>query len=400
MNLFIDNTGLHSAARCLEGRANGDSDLKGLLQLAVQLVFSEAIFISGFSPASVIERTNSIRDRLIDCGLSQDGFRIIDSEVLDYVKTCELAARKAADDLAIAFHLEDREFPTDGPDLTTDERRVQIDDFHDCVVHKFSDDRRMEYADRAIEHKGAAAPAYMLAVSEELWTAVRRKVEKEGSWSKGDSTQLSKFLRVYHNDVLSQFLGTESSGKRISAYYSPSVERARALRYRNATLLQRLGETADKTVRNIVARPLALPSLQEGLVQRSGGDPKTLLQEAIRLREQAQSFLPWLTKIEGIYKGGSSDDQLRGSQELHDLTSVLSRSLGSPIRMVDAFDITFDFGIPMPSLSGRKLFEWIQFRKKSRRISVLTELSKDAAYPVDRLAFERLKKSCTESVKR
>ena len=60
MRILVDNTGVHSVARCLEGAGKGEIDVLGLLQFATQLVFGDIILVGSFELGEVIERTNQV----------------------------------------------------------------------------------------------------------------------------------------------------------------------------------------------------------------------------------------------------------------------------------------------------------------------------------------------------
>ena len=77
MRLWLDNTGLHSAGLCLLGRARNDSDIRGLLQLATFLVFSESLLVNGFEADSVLKRTWEIKGQLVDWGLEYPELSIV-----------------------------------------------------------------------------------------------------------------------------------------------------------------------------------------------------------------------------------------------------------------------------------------------------------------------------------
>ena len=66
------------------------------------------------------------------------------------------------------------------------------------------------------------------------------------------------------------------------------------------------------------------------------------------------------------------------------------RKLGTALRKVagldrapellDAIDVLFVLGWPVPRVSLGKLAEWVAFRRQRSRIAVLTEISREAAF--------------------
>ena len=76
MKLFLDNTGLHSVGRCLDGEAKGEPDVAGLLQFATQLVFSDELFYSAFESTGVAARSQSVSEKVSKLGVDSDLLRL------------------------------------------------------------------------------------------------------------------------------------------------------------------------------------------------------------------------------------------------------------------------------------------------------------------------------------
>lgn len=59
MKIWIDNSGLHSAAQCLDGRASLSHDyhLRGLLQFATLIIFSDSLSLNGFEDSGIAARS-------------------------------------------------------------------------------------------------------------------------------------------------------------------------------------------------------------------------------------------------------------------------------------------------------------------------------------------------------
>jgi hypothetical protein len=108
MRLWIDNTGLQSAALCLEGRARpSDRDVRGLLQLATLLIFGNKVALNGFEDDVVAERTEEIVHGLGTIGISEDILSISPVREIEYALACSTAAD------SIAPSLRDRYSPDD-----------------------------------------------------------------------------------------------------------------------------------------------------------------------------------------------------------------------------------------------------------------------------------------------
>lgn len=89
MRVLIDNTGFHSAGRCLDKTGLGLIDVKGLLQFALELIFSDEILISGFESDGILGRSKVIAEKLRSKGVEQEAIQIRYYSMEDYAKACQ-----------------------------------------------------------------------------------------------------------------------------------------------------------------------------------------------------------------------------------------------------------------------------------------------------------------------
>jgi hypothetical protein len=185
MNTFIDNTGLHSAFRALEGQAKGSSDIQGLLQFATFLVFSHSISINGFETHNIGNRTKEIKEVLIDLGLNKNTLSIIPFEEDDYFKTCEIVAESISKDLEISFNPTDIHFEIFGlePDGATFHSE-KLDTLHFLLTKNYTDERIEDILQMARNDRSSSIGLYMLAKNKNLILKTKLLVAKFPKWTK------------------------------------------------------------------------------------------------------------------------------------------------------------------------------------------------------------------------
>ena len=85
MRLWIDNTTLHGAGRCLTGEGRTSRDLRAYLQLATYIVFADHIELGGYEQHGVAELSSAIRSALLKMGLGSDVLEIVETSEADYL---------------------------------------------------------------------------------------------------------------------------------------------------------------------------------------------------------------------------------------------------------------------------------------------------------------------------
>ena len=53
----------------------------------------------------------------------------------------------------------------------------------------------------------------------------------------------------------------------------------------------------------------------------------------------------------------------------------------------DAIEILFGLGIPVPCLSGSKIYDWVEYRWKKRKINILSGISKASAFAINQSSY-------------
>jgi hypothetical protein len=368
MNVWIDNTGLQSAGAALLGPPTPDLDQSALYQLATLVAFSDNLLLSNFEKTSVTSRSEEILHELANIGLAPEVIEIVTTNTETFAEACEKAADYCKDKLSEAFSPTSDSLTTEYPAALSksDVERQIIVSFE--VL--FSDSRQQldEIRQRSLDMHAAGAVAYMLSSNEDLRISTRNIVsDHDGSWLV--FRQIENFLRYHLNDFLAE---------RAQARYAPSVGRAKLIRRKNLAVAARISELIDVLAIRLAGHPLKVPSVHSYLKEKSNKDPRSVICEAIRIRENTTELRDRLSKrLAGIEL---SDYSICLDREIEELGKELEAQLGlrEEPTFVNAIDIEAVIGLPplTLSVSGRKLLEWWQYRSACVRNALLTDISR------------------------
>lgn len=373
MKLWLDNTGIHSVGACFDGSARGDFDIKGLLQFATYMVFCDKLYINGFEASFIAERTFDIVDKLYSKGFDKSSLIIIPHNESTYGEACKAAANEAADDLRIAFNPKENELlglqPLDIPERVMAAQASFIELAND----KLDPQRLYEVRKTALLEKAVGAVGFMLASSPDLRKEIRSMISSAKRWSNADSHQLNGFLRYYLNDSLARMKG---------ANHAPAVARAQLLRDRNLYIVEQVSRSIDNCSKRLRSLPLGLPSVSTTLIAKSKGDPIGVIREAIALREKMNEARLWITKKIGRLNSDDPEDLFEIDKIIKDVFHMVEMDLGltKAPKFRDAIEILFVLGVPVPRLSGSKIYDWVEYRWKKRKINILSGISKASAF--------------------
>lgn len=388
--LWLDNTGLHSAARCLEGTARGQIDVRGLLQLATELIFVDSLALSAFESEGVRSRSASIRDRLIHMGLDPEAFSVEPFTTVEFGAACESAAERFADTFrftAVSFPVRDETvIHATKPDLTPQEKRGEESVYY-LLSESWSAEQLEEIAQTALERKAAGATIYMLIKCSKLWEQARHTARSE-NWTEATTAQMVSALRYYLNQELAKLK---------MSMYAPAVARAEVFRENIVTISQRLGQLAEDAAKSLRPTSIGTPSVSGALVERSKGSPNGIISEALYFREMAKPLRERIATRLGKYAPGSPDWYFEADAEIRELSDHLQKELRlkKQPHWVDSLEL--HLGLPPLTVNVQALREWREFEKARRDITVLTEMSKRIAYSHSQQTFlEKLEGRCSQ----
>jgi len=401
MRLFIDNTGLHSAGRCLAGQAkgNGEVDVSGLLQLATQIVFSERIILSRFESQDVEQRSAFLRDLLVEKGLDENVIEISPIEEQEYAEACRIAANKLSEDLQYVERSIERKtkplLKTSTPDFHPSFK------LHDRLINKLltdrnADEKRKEFLETALSYKAGGGTVYMLAASEELWQAVRAIWPKSG-FSSEEISLLDVYMRYYLNEELASFKSVDKQSPRVD--YSPAISRARLVDKQRRSILKWLSKDMfEQITTRLIPKPIGTPSVAGVLTDESKGDPFGVIEGAIEYRAKAAPLRKHLVKL---FRDPRKDN-LDTWKAIGELAALLEKDLG--LKKIGSRDsITYQpLGLVPLNFNVGNLIDLIEFKLKRKRVVVLSEFARKAAYQrLEKFAYEKLlEASCSKYIER
>jgi len=402
LTTWIDNTGLHSAGRALEGRGSR-LDADGLLQLATLAVFSDEITLGSFEAREIFERSTDIRANLVECGLPSDSLRITDVSEGVYKRCCERAARVAAAELE-EFAFERRDLPVESsPEVALYARRKKAD-LLSRIALPLSDAQRDALAAEALSYKAAGTVEYMLLSCSELWKrAGRREVEARTFGSEQEGS-LGLRLRYYLNHELAN---------EHSARYAPARARAMHVQETAFSVLLRLesivAEAALKATACDKARPIhpGVPRISSAIVALAKGEPTAIPKVVTELREQASSLRRCLRANVVNADFASGEGLLKLHESMSRIHQQLDNNLGrgSVSRnsqdglefQVNPFAVWETLTSVSAKVGGttlKRISAWLGAHWNARRITVLTNLTEAAAYGDHASALKRFYKEC------
>jgi hypothetical protein len=387
MQTWIDNTGLHSAGLCLDGRANAshDLDVRGLLQLATLLVFSNRIELCEFGRDPVNDRSREIAESLVSIGVAREALSVVTISEGDYARACNAAAEAVAAELEGPWTSNEATLlGLEAPDVPKGPLEGQIR-FMELALTA-DQTTLVEVRESALRGEPPEALDFMAAASVGLREVIRRLVKATPSWSPQDSYQLGVVLRYHLNEALAQATNSR---------YAPAVGRGRVVERRSAYALELLGDAVTRVAGELRGAPLGISSTSSALLARSRGEPAAIVSEALELRQRSKPLRDALLRWSQTFDDSPSGRfELR--KEINELAGQLRREVGlqEPTRLYEAIELKFVLGVPIISISSKAAIGWLEERLKHRHVAVLTDLVKDAAFADDKAMqnFSRLRK--------
>lgn len=371
MSLFVDNTGLHSAGRCLVGESIGTIDVRGLLQLGTEIIFSD-IVVCGYEYKSVRDESEHVVQLLKQFGVEDSCISTVMFSSRDYAEACNKAAQKFSEDFDSCFPFAGFM----GENLIRAARPkapAAIENFKELgqrlIAGTCSKVDRDTAADVLAVGQAAGSVCYMLATNDDLLGKIR-DFRKGRGWTDELTNQLIIGLRYYANEELA----LAGANKHI---YAPAVARADIVRKSTRLLSQRLSSVIGKVAEELSAPlPISAPSVAGALVYLSKGEPRAVISEAARLRDIA-------TKLRTYLRGKFATLDPMSPEYWHEVNmevGELARDLNQEVRIAEAPNLINALDIypfpPFISAKVRSIKQWIEFRKARNRIVILTELSK------------------------
>lgn len=388
MRVWIDNTGLHSVGRCLDGSGAGtyiwdqNNDVRGLLQFATLIIFSDQVFLNDFEPPLIADASEDIRVKLDALGFEKANLNIAAISREQYSRACFNAAEMVGNDLPFGFVRDERQIlgldPIDIPRgaIFTAQRVPRL-------VNETDEAKLARTKSGALDVKAAGAIEYMLTTSRKLRTALKSLIEADVEWSPNDSYHIEMTLRSQLNTELAKENG---------ATYAPAISRAEIANRQNLFLLRLIGDVVDPIVESLNPQSLGIPSVYKALLARSKQEPKGIIEEAVRLRALAAELRSYLGRFQMMKGVDDPTQRYELMRAIRELGKYLEGALVPNVRTgIDPLSVEMNVGIPTARISGRSAIEWVKQRRAKGRLLALTEICKLAAFSdVDDNVIRRL----------
>lgn len=372
MKLLLDNTGLHSVGRCLEGKALSRDDVDGLLQVGSELVASRQIHISARESEGIRQRSEQIWLRLASAGFSPDAFELSQFNIPSFVDACREAVLCMEEDLLSPSVFVDADWESvvaARPDLNREEHE-EFERFHDILASDTRDPGRGEIQ-ASIQGGQVGSALFALSTHPKFFERLRQYARSAPTWDRAATSALVSRLRGYVYTELS---------RAVDALYAPAVARARQDLCENVTLRRNLDSSLASLAEELRPEPLGFPPVAATLLVRSKGEPAAFLEEARHLRDLGKPLRKIIEertqRKDGALKQLAIDDAVR------EVTDTVRKELISSERPQFVAAISALSVVPVPGvkLDPKKFADWLRFRLSRRKVKALTEVTATAIY--------------------
>ena len=373
MDIWLDNTGFQSAGKLLI--SNETDDLNPVYQLATTIVFSNSLTLTGFENFEVGSMTANIIEAL-DPKRNLIDVRKVDQHT--YFEQCRKSAEFCGTNFERTFTLSSDtkafEYPA-SLSRKTIQKQIEMG-----IKVIFTDDpsELSDLCQLSQKKMAAGAVVYMLAINSDL----RRKSKQiliglKDKWL--GYRQIENFLRYHLNIQLAQ----ESN----EAIYLPAIGRARLIRKSQKAEYHILKKQApSEAISNMLDSfqediRLGAPSMYRYFKHKCNDNADYILKTAFELRIQTSELRKKLTnRLKNIYSSSSYNHAL--NDEIKEISTNIEMNLGlkpAPT-LAGAFDISLVTAIPPVAitLSGKELNTWWNFKRSTKRNSLLTEISRQS----------------------
>jgi hypothetical protein len=374
MRLLADNTGLHSAQVCLDGRASGDVDVQGLLQFATYLVFANNIFVNPTGYKEISGITERLMGELRALGIPEKVLQFNVPNSVQLTEACRMASDICAVDLEVVCQSYSQEEEGLYPSYISSALENDQTAFLRPLLQWGTLDEFGARNELTVLGKPDDAVNFMLSISADLRQAVA-DIGKYHSRAPNLDRHIFAFLRTSFNHALAKVMNLR---------LAPSIGRARLLREQNQAILQAMLDIVDTLVARYRDRhkgiPLGAPSVATSILNLSMGDPRGLICEALRLREKASNIRTYLASRTEYLDTDEAEDLFQIDKDIGEIAQHLAieLQLEPAPRLIDALEIQLAL-VPI-TISPAKLLDWGRHLYwKHHRIAVLTEMSKGAA---------------------
>ena len=355
-----------------------DQHLRGFMQMATLLVFSDSIAFSGFEIEAVDRVGQQSRDAVISLGMRPESLRKRELTSAEYARACEDAACLAAGEWFSHFVRSNSEVlpasfdvPTGAQTVANVPASVKAGAFADAS----------EQNSFLVMQRASGVVEYMLRASPALQEAVARTMSDTEGWGRLESYRLESFLRLILNDQLA---------KQIDGTYVPAVSRAEQLLHEGAVVADRAEHHLVEIMQHLKPYTPTVPKVSLELLRRAKGDPAGMINEALEMRRKTKPTRAYLRdRIIQLRRNPTAPDPNPKEKIEFERQARVQLGLERETRIIDVLGVRIDqaaleilqvTGLPPVSLHGGKLVDWFKERLWRRRLLVLTELARTPSY--------------------
>ena len=372
MRIWVDNTGLHAAGRCLNGTAKNLIDVEGIVQFGTFLATGKSIHLNGFEHPDIFSFSEETKDEIVE--LSSSKLEIIQEPSVNYRRACLDAAYRCANDFSNGIDLGNPAISDLKPSKVPNKEMLSQITFAREVMKGSEKFNFTEIADSALSKKAVGAFEFMLSSSKELREAFRTVFLSQTSWTNDEIYALTSACRMYLNEELSKY-----AAKGNGAVPGLAVARARIVVKQNGYSVSTLDDSFKRWIINATQRPLPVPPLAALLVQRSKGDPRALLVEALSMREN-------MVKTVGEYYSRINTFEWntvgRDSQEdalAREISAAIARKLKREPSKKFPFGMSLQLAVAWVAiklnLSRSNIQEWAEEKFANQRWKAFSEMA-------------------------
>lgn len=281
MKLLIEHNSFHSMGKCLSRNAKDDNDINDFLQICIQTIFADTIYLSNFIPTSIkdlsLERMQLLKSRGFDnIALANDQDKFLWEEV------CEKTNKNLLNEMSsLTSHRRKKGSWNNLPELSPELKKVVTgitraiksgDEilFVD-ILKKISQGERNDALIEILTKKG------------ELFYKI---LELKPLWNEGLTFKMITGSRVIQNHTIAHSQ---------NLLYAPSVKRIREDELFYDNVLSKFNKMLKDYGRERIVG-IEMPSISEYLKIKSKGNPERLLDETLELREKSTVIREFLNR--------------------------------------------------------------------------------------------------------
>jgi hypothetical protein len=362
MRALIDNSYLHSVARCLEGQALDESDLNNFFRFMGEIISHREILITAQKEDEVYAQTIQKIEILEDLGKTKG--------IIEYIPPSDLNHKSAINRAASRVKLMNM------PTLTSFDKGADISPKFsntnpDIEFHSWLKGEGTDISSNDLEKYGNRYIPILLIKLAGRWEELNRHVLESEDWDQSDSLALASKMRSW---VYSEI------GEAIYSTYIPSISRGININLSFSEPSMRNLVLTDQTQYGDFSELVETNNeILTGLLLRNNSNPIDSIIDALHIRKKVKPLRDLLYKRPLLKKGDAL--LLYRYQRIQELIKIKEDylELGRPVFPFSAFNPVFssssmnqEVEASLPIISG--VVKSIEHYKKKSLLSKMKPL--------------------------